>query len=146
MNARSRSILVAAWALWAAVPGASRVLAQPAVSAVSAWVAAPAPGATSASAYVQVNNPTMYDVYITGATADVASKVELRSGASGGGESRVVAEFAVPAYGATDAAATAPHLRLLELTRTLAAGDTVQLTLTTDGGVQLKVAAPVRAQ
>lgn len=118
--------------------------AQPTLSAVSAWVAAPAPGATSATAYVQLNNPGMYDVYITAATADVAAKVEFRAGASGGAEPRPVAEFAVPAYGSTEAAATAPHLRLVDLTRPLAAGDTVQLTLTTDGGVQLKVAAAVR--
>ena len=55
-----------------------------------------------------------------------------------------MAEFPVPAYGGTAAAATAPHLRLVGLTRPLTAGDTVQLTLTTDGGATLKVAAPVR--
>lgn len=118
--------------------------AQPAPSAVSAWVAAPAAGATSASAYVEVSNPTMYEIYITGATSDAAPKVELRAGASGGAEPAVVAEFPVPAYGGTAAAATAPHLRLVGLTRPLTPGDTVQLTLTTDGGATLKVAAPVR--
>jgi copper(I)-binding protein len=117
---------------------------QPAPSAVSAWVAVPAAGATTASAYVEIANPTMYEIYITGATSDAAPKVELRAGASGGAEPAVVAEFAVPAYGGTAAAATAPHLRLVGLVRPLAAGDTVQLTLTTDGGATLKVAAPVR--
>ena len=118
--------------------------AQPAPSAVSAWVAVPAAGATTASAYVEVSNPTMYEIYITGATADVAPKVELRAGASGSAEPAVIAEFPVPAYGGTQAAASAPHLRLVGLTRPLAAGETVQLTLTTDGGATLKVAAPVR--
>lgn len=118
--------------------------AQPAPSAVSAWVAAPAAGATTTSAYVEISNPTMYEIYITGASSDAAPKVELRAGASGGAEPAVVPEFPVPAYGGTQAAAAAPHLRLVGLSRPLAPGDTVQLTLTTDGGATLKVAAPVR--
>ena len=61
-----------------------------------------------------------------------------------GAEPAVVSEFPVPAYGGTAAAATAPHLRLVGVSRPLAPGDTVQLTLTTDGGTTLKVAAPVR--
>jgi hypothetical protein len=80
------------------------------------------------------------EIYITGATAEV----ELRAAATGGAEPAVIAEFPVPAYGGTAAAASAPHLRLVGLTRPLAAGDTVQLTLTTDGGATLKVTAPVR--
>lgn len=118
--------------------------AQPAPAAVSAWVAAPAAGATTTSAFVEISNPTMYEIYITGATSDAAAKVELRAGASGGAEPAVVPEFPVPAYGGTRAAASAPHLRLVGVTRPLAPGDTVQLTLTTDGGATLKVAAPVR--
>lgn len=118
--------------------------AQTAPSAVSAWVAAPAAGATATAAYVEVSNPTMYDIYITGVTADAASTVELRGPAAGTAEPPVVPEFAVPAYGSTSAAPTAPHLRLVGLSKPLAPGDTVQLTLTTDGGVKLTVAAPVR--
>ncbi len=118
--------------------------AQPAPSAVSAWVAVPAAGATTTGAFVEFANPTMYDIYITAATSDVAPKVELRAGASGGAEPAVVAEFPVPAYGGTAAAATAPHLRLVGLTKPLKAGDMVQLAFTTDGGLTLKIAAPVR--
>ena len=70
--------------------------------------------------------------------------MELRAGAVGTAELSVVAEFTVPSYGSTQAAATAPHLRLLDLKRPLAAGDTVHLTLTTDAGMTLKVAAVVR--
>lgn len=120
-------------------------LAQPKTpSAFSAWVAAPAAGATSTVAYVAVDNPTMYDIYITAATADVATKVEFRAPAAAGAEPAAVAEFSVPAYGSTAAQASAPHLRLVDLKQPLAAGDTVQLTLTTDGGLMLKVAAPVK--
>lgn len=117
--------------------------AQPAPAAVSAWVAVPAAGATSAAAYVEVSNPTMYEIYITAASSDVAPTVELRAGASSG-DGAVVPEFPVPAFGGTTATVTAPHLRLVGLTRPLAAGDTVQLTLKTDGGTTLTIAAPVR--
>ena len=119
--------------------------AQPAPTAVSAWVAAPAAGATAASAYVELNNPTMYDVYVISATAEgVATTVELRAGLAPGGSPVPVPEFAIPAYGSVAAAASSPHLRLVGLTRPLVAGDTVQLSLTTDGGATLKITAPVR--
>lgn len=129
----------------ALVLSASALDAQaPVPSAVSAWVAAPASGATWAAAYVEVSNPTMYEIYVTGATADAAPKVELRGTVSGDGEPPVVPEFPVPAYGSTSAAKGAPHLRLVGLSRPLKAGDTVALTLTTDGGLSLKVAATVK--
>jgi copper(I)-binding protein len=135
-------LIPALCALALAIPRAAA--AQPAVKAVSAWVAVPAAGATTADAFVEVANPTMYEIYVTGATADLAASVELR-GAAKGGEAPVVTDFAVPAYGSVDAVASAPHLRLVNLSRALKAGDTVALTLTTDGGAQLKVAAIVKA-
>ncbi len=119
-------------------------LAQNEPSVVSAWVAAPAPGATWAAAYVELKNPGMYDLFVVSAKSDVATSVELRGAAAAGGESAVVPEFTVPAYGGVAAAPTAPHLRLVGLTRTLAVGDTVPLVLTTDGGVSLRVSATVR--
>lgn len=118
--------------------------AQTAPSAVSAWVAAPAAGATWASAYVELKNPGMYDVFVVAATSDAAASVEFRAAATGGAEPAVVPEFTVPAYGGVEAAAAAPHLRLIGLTRPLAAGDTVALTLSTADGDILKVAAAVR--
>ena len=66
---------IAALLLLVAVATAARpmAMAQPKEpSAVEAWVAAPAAGATSAAAYVEVNNPTMYDIFIVKATADGA--------------------------------------------------------------------------
>lgn len=115
-------------------------------SAVSAFIVAPAAGATDAVAYVEISNPTMYDIFVVSATADAAGKVELRGAAAAGAEPPTVSEFPVPAYGSTSAAAGAPHLRLLALTRPLNAGDTVALALTINDGAVLKVAAAVRAQ
>ena len=115
-------------------------------AAVSAWIAAPA-GATDAVAYVEISNPTMYDIFVVSATAPgTAGKVELRAAAAAGAEPAVVTEFPVPAYGSTSAEAGAPHLRLLGLTRPLKAGDAVALTLTTNDGTVLKVSAQVRPQ
>lgn len=115
--------------------------AQPAPSAAAAWIAVPAAGATAADAFVEVSNPTMYEIYVTGASTDAAASVELRAG---GAQGAVVKEFPVQAYGSTAAAADAPHLRLVGLKKPLAAGDSVALTLTTDGGATLKVTATVR--
>lgn len=140
---RAIRLVILALVCAAAAPSAEQAK-EP--SAVSAWIAAPAAGATDAAAYVEINNPTMYDVFIVSATAAAAAKVELRGEAAAGAEPPVVTEFPIPAYGSTSAAAGAPHLRLLGLTRPLAAGDSVALTLTTDSGVILKVAASVRAQ
>lgn len=137
-----RTVLLALTVL--AATASSRAGDQPAPSIVSAWVAVPAAGATATAAYVEVSNPTMYEIYVTGASTDAAASVELRGPAPNGGEPPAVPEFAVPAYGSTTAAATAPHLRLVGLNRPLKAGDTVPLTLTTDGGVKMTVAAAVR--
>ena len=134
--------------LWILVLGMATVAtgtsAQTAPSAVSAWVAAPQTGATWASAYVELKNPGMYDVFVVSATTDAAASVELRAAGKPGGEPAVVAEFTVPAYGSVEAAPTAPHLRLVGLTRSLAVGDTVSLMLKTDGGESLRVSATVR--
>ena len=119
--------------------------AQTTPSAVAAWVAVPAAGATSAPAFVEIKNPSMYDVYVVSATSDVSASVDLLAPAAGAAEPAVVREISVPAYGSTEAAATAPHLRLVGLTRPLKAGDTVALTLKTDGGATLKVVASVRS-
>ncbi len=129
----------------ALLAGVTIVSAQPAPTAVSAWIAVPEAGATGASAYVELSNPTMYDVYVVSATAEgVAATVELRAALAPGGPPVPVPEFAIPAYGSVAAAASSPHLRLVGLTRPLVAGDTVPLSLTTDGGVTLKISAPVR--
>ena len=69
---------------------------------------------------------------------------EFRAGLAPGGSPAPIPEFAIPAYGSVAAAASSPHLRLVDLTRPLAAGDTVILILQTAGGDTLRVSAPVR--
>lgn len=114
----------------------------PAVSAADAWIAEPAAGATTAVAYLTVNNPTMYDVYVVSAATTAADKVELREGT--GAAEKVVTNITVAAYGFAELKAGVGHLALVGLKRPLKAGDTVDLTLKTDGGVTVVVAAAVK--
>lgn len=131
--------------LLVALTPSTRLLLAQNVSAVSAWIVPPEAGAMVTSAYVELNNPTMYDVYVVSASAGpVAASVELRAGTAAGAAPVAVKEFAIPAYGSIDAVASAPHLQLMGLTRALAPGDMVELTLTTDTGAVLTVRAPVR--
>ena len=51
---------------------------QPEVRASNGWVAEPPAGSTTASAYVDISNPGMYDIYVVAATSEVAGKVEFR--------------------------------------------------------------------
>lgn len=119
------------------------VSAQEKVPAVSdAWVQAPAAGATSAVAFATVENPTMYDFYVVSVAADAAGKVELRQG--GTAASAVVKEVTVPAYGSLYMDAKGVHVMLSDLKKPLNEGDKVTLTLTTELGVKLEVAATVK--
>jgi copper(I)-binding protein len=108
------------------------------VKASNGWVKLPASGETQAMAFVTVENPGMYEVNITSATADAAGKVELRDAG------QVVTFINVPPYGRVDMAPTGVHLMLVGLKRPLKTGDTVSLTLSTDTDTTLSVAARVR--
>lgn len=114
---------------------------QRTVTAAAAWIEAPAAGATSANAYVSVDNPTMYEVYVVSATSAAAEKIEIR----GAGADAATTEVSVPAYGSVELKPGGTRLVLTGLKRPLKAGEKVELTLTTDSGVVLTVTADVRA-
>lgn len=115
----------------------------PEPSAVSAWMTAPAAGAATADVYVELKNPTMYDIYVVSATApETAASVELRAAGANGA---ALPEMTVPAFGGTAAEADAPHVRLVGLKRVLKAGDTIDLALKTDANQTLTVRVDVRA-
>lgn len=140
--ARAAAMMVAA--LWAASP--SGLTAQgKRVAAAESWVKLPAPGETEAMAFVAIENPTMYGIYVTSAAADVAAKVELRdAGQSGDARLKPVEFISVPAYDRVDMGPDGPHLMLLGLKRPLKEGDKVALTLATDNAGTLEVSAIVR--
>ena len=116
---------------------------QPAITASDAWVAEPtAAGQTTAAAYLTVNNPTMYDIYLVSATTDAAAKIEFREGE--GTAVKAVKDITVPSFGYAELKAGGVFLMLSDLKRPLNAGDTISLTVTTDGGIALVIAAAVK--
>lgn len=123
------------------------VVAQKAVSVSSGWVKLPAPGETMALAFANVDNPTMYDIYLVTATADIAGKVEFREmGQGGDAKAQPVKELTVPAYGSVLMSPKGVHLVLIDLKRPLKEGDTVSLTFTNEMGEKFRVSAVVRKE
>ena len=135
----SGRVFVVAWMFLAAV--AVNAGGQE-ITVPEGWIELPADGATTASVFVVVKNPTMYDVYLVSAVSEVAEKVELRQTVEG--TAKNLREITVPAYGSLKMKAGGVHLQLVGLERPLKEGETIRLTLTTDGAVKLRVQASVR--
>jgi periplasmic copper chaperone A len=134
-------MLAAAAMMTAAAPQPRRVAAS------SGWVKLPAAGETGAMAFVAIENPTMYEIYVVSATADAAGKVELRDGGQSGDARLKPVEFiSVPAYASVDMKPESVHLVLLDLKRPLKEGDKVVLALATDNAGTLEVPAVVRKE
>ena len=115
---------------------------QKALSASKAWVKAPAAGETTATAFVIVDNPTMYDVYLMSVSTDVAGKAQFQKLVSGKAEA---VEFIIAsAYDSVELKPDGNQILLSDLKRPLAAGDKITLFLTTDGGITIEVEAEVR--
>lgn len=105
-------------------------------TASDAWAAAPANG--SVAVYATINNPTMYDVYLVSGKSESAAKVELISAG------KPVSNITVPAYGSAELKPGAAFVRLSELKRELKPGDQLNVTVETDGGVAIAIAAIVK--
>lgn len=133
MRAHHTIIALALLVLSGAAHGQEKV-----VAASGAWVAEPAAGASSASVYAVVENPTMYDVYVVKVESDAAASAAIVD------SSAPVKELAVPSFGSTTLEPGKLHIELEDLTKPLKEGDRVMLTLTTDQGTAIKVEAPVR--
>jgi periplasmic copper chaperone A len=118
---------------------------QKTVSASQAWVKAPAADQTVTEAFVVVDNPTMYDVYLIAAVTDAAGKVEFRDVSKPGDASaQVVKEVTVPAYGSLSMDPKGLHMVLSGLKRPLKDGDTIPITLSGHEGSQMEVSAAVK--
>ena len=127
--------------------GAAVLSAQKSISASNSWVKVPAAGETSAMAFVNIDNPTMYDVYFTSGTSNAAGKVELRDKSKGADPKAQAVEFiTIPAYGSLSMDQDGVYVALLELKRPLKQGEMVSLTLTSQDGAKLDVMLAVRAQ
>jgi copper(I)-binding protein len=110
--------------------------AQKDPTASDGWASAPVSG--SVAVYATINNPTMYDVYVVSGTSESAGKVELIN------VDKVITSITVAAYGSAELKAGEMFVRLSALKGEIKAGDTVKLTLTTDGGIAIPLAAVVK--
>ena len=117
------------------------------VEASNGWVKTPAAGETTAAAFVAVDNPTQYDIYLTSVATDAAGKVEFRDKTGNSDpQGQVKKSINVAAFGSLAMDPKGVYLLLSDLKRPLKDGDMVSLTLTTDGGTSLKVSAAVRKE
>jgi copper(I)-binding protein len=114
------------------------------VRAPEGWVKAPAEGASETTAFVAIENGTMYDIYLVGAESDAAGVVELRQVPKGGGAPTVTKEVTVPAYDRLDMAPDGVYIHLGHLKRSLKAADTVTLVILVDNGPPLSIEAIVK--
>ena len=120
--------------------------AQKAPTASDGWVKlSPADDAT-ATAFAVIDNPTMYDVYLVSASSDVAAGVLFNDASPAAPKQATPKEVTAPAYGRVELKPDGVHLVLKGLKRALKAGETVSITLVTDGGVSIPVAAIVKTQ
>lgn len=113
-----------------------------------------APSASDASAaivtsgvaiYATLTNPTMYDAYVQSGTSD-AGKVELRDGdpSTPRGAGKPADNITIPSFGSVDLKAGGPFVLVSELKGQLKAGDAIRVTLKTDGGDAIAIAATIR--
>lgn len=132
-------MLVAGFCLLA---GQGRTAAQDKpVTAADASVLLPEEGAAGAVAVATVNNPGMYAIYLVSGETDVASKVEFRDAKKG---TAALEDVSVDAYGATYMDPKGVHIYLSGLKRPLKEGETVNITLKTELGLPVAVAAVVK--
>lgn len=95
--------------------------------------------------YATLSNPTMYDVFVQSGTSE-AGKVELRDGDPSKtlGATKLIANITIPSFGSVELKAGGPFVLVSELKNPPKAGDTITLTLNTDGGDKILVAAVVK--
>ena len=105
---------------------------EPSVSDTSAAIV---PGGVAI--YATLNNPTMYDAYVQSGKSD-AWKVELRDGG------KPTDNITIPSFGSVELKSGGPFVLVSELKAQLKAGDTITVTLQTDGGAAIAIAAIVK--
>jgi copper(I)-binding protein len=107
----------------------------------------PAPTATDAQAmisgtramvYMTINNPSMYDVYIVSGKSESAESVTFMEG------NKTITSLTVPAYGSLELRPATTGVALAGLKGQFKEGDELKLTLETDGGVGIPIAAIVK--
>jgi copper(I)-binding protein len=135
---RSRQLLALCLMVLSASVAAGQQRKDTAIT--SGWVKLPAAGATEAQAYLVIDNPTQYDVFLRKASSDAAGAVEFRVA----GKPEPLTFATVTAYESLEMSAKGTYLLLRDLKKPLTAGATVPITVTTDRGAPLTVDAVVK--
>ena len=113
---------------------------EPSVSEASAAVVT-----GGVAIYATLSNPTMYDAYVQSGTSD-AGKVELREGdpSTPLGAGKPADNITIPSFGSVELKAGGPFVLVSELKAQPKAGDTITVTLNTDGGAAIAIAAIIK--
>jgi copper(I)-binding protein len=95
--------------------------------------------------YGTLNNPTMYEAYVQSGTSD-AGTVELREGdpSTPLGAGKPASNIAIPSFGSVELKAGGPFVLVSKLKAQPKAGETISVTLMTDGGDKIPVAATIK--
>src|SRR5262245_16312133 len=103
---RSSQLIALFLIVLAATVGASQQRKDTAIT--SGWVKLPAAGATEAQAFLNIDNPTQYDVFLQKAASAAAGVVEFRAA----GKTEPLAFITVPAYESLEMSAKDTYLVL----------------------------------
>ena len=124
--------------------GAGMAIAQDKpITVDDAWVKLPEAGAKSTMAYATVNNPGMYAIYLVSGTSDAAGKIEFRDASKANATQE---DVSVIAYDSTYMNPKGVHMYLSDLKKELKEGDTVSITLKTELGIPVEIAAKVKKE
>lgn len=95
--------------------------------------------------YATLSNPTMYEAYVQSGTSD-AGKVELCESdpSTALGAAKATSNITIPSFGSVDLKAGGPFVLVSELKAPPHAGDTIKVTLETDGGVAIAITATIK--
>jgi hypothetical protein len=103
-------------------------------------------GGSTSAAYMTLSSATGESDALVSASTDAAETVELHTVIMEEGVMRMrpVTQIEVPAEGETHLEPGGYHVMLINITRDLSEGDTVELTLTFEQAGEVQVTAPVR--
>ena len=95
--------------------------------------------------YATLNNPSMYDAYVQSGKSD-AGRVELRDNdpSTPLGTGKPTGNITIPAFGSVELKAGGPFVLVTDLKTQPKSGDAIKVTLETDGGAAIAVAATIK--
>jgi copper(I)-binding protein len=128
------------WLLVLGLSATATASQQKALVISSGWVKQPPAAATTAEAYLVINNPTMYDVFLQKASSDAAGVVEFRAA----GKPEPLTFVTVPAYESLEMNEKGTYLLLRDVKKPLTAGAKVPISVTAGPGAPLSIEAIVK--